>query len=115
VSELFRVLKPGGVLLFSESCRPFTCSWRVRLLFRHPLETQKTAHEYLTLLRAGGFAFTSEDVSMPHPWWARPDLGLGEWLGWPRRPFRRCRAETLVNVVAVRPPPEPGPTPRTTP
>jgi SAM-dependent methyltransferase len=99
IQEFHRVLKPGGVLLLSESCRPFTCSWPVRLLFRHPLGTQKSAEEYLALLRAGGFLFTSDDVSLPYPWWSRPDLGLLEWL---RLPLQLRRRETLLNVVAFR-------------
>ena len=39
--EFYRVLRPGGVLLFSESCAPFIRSWLVRALFRHPMSAQK--------------------------------------------------------------------------
>lgn len=101
IGEFRRVLKPDGVLLLSESCRPFTRSWPVRLLFRHPREAHRSAEEYVELLQAGGFTFTGGDVSMPDPWWSRPDLGLREWLG---RPVPARRQATLVNAVAFRRP-----------
>lgn len=97
--EFYRVLKPGGALLLSESCAPFIRSLPVRILFRHPMEVQKPAEQYLELLRSVGFTFTDERVSLPYPWWSRPDFGLREWLGW-SAPARRQK--TLLNVVAFR-------------
>jgi SAM-dependent methyltransferase len=98
-SEFYRVLRPGGVLLFAESCAPFIRSLPVRLLFRHPMHAQKTAEEYLLLLRSTGFEFTEENVSTPYPRWSRPDFGLLELFGWP---VPNVRSETVLNVVAFR-------------
>jgi SAM-dependent methyltransferase len=97
--EFHRVLRPGGVLLLSESCAPFIRSVRVRLLFRHPMDAQRTADEYLALLRSAGFAFTGDNVSTPYPWWSRWDVGALEWFGM-RVPTQR--RETVLNVAAFR-------------
>ena len=98
--EFYRVLKPGGVLLFAELCRRYIHSWLIRLLFRHPMDVQKTDQEYLGLLKATGFEFRPDTVSKPYLWWSRPDLGLLEKLGF-RVP--QNREETLLYLAAYRP------------
>lgn len=99
LAEFQRVIRPGGTLLLAESCRRYIRSLLIRLLFRHPMQVQKSAHQYVELLRATGFIVRQQDVSTPYPWWSRPDLGLLEQLGFvvPTEP-----EATLLNVAAVR-------------
>lgn len=100
MAEFFRVLKPGGLLLFAESTRKYIHSLPIRLLFRHPMEVQRTAPEYMAMIRAAGFSLTDDRVSFPYLWWSRPDIGFLEWIG---RPVPTQREETLINAVAIKP------------
>lgn len=99
MEEFYRVLKPGGILLFAESCKKFIHSLIIRLFFRHPMEVQKTADEYLALIRKTGFKVNTDTVSTPYLWWSRADLGALEWLGFK---VPNEREETLLNLVAVK-------------
>jgi ubiquinone/menaquinone biosynthesis C-methylase UbiE len=101
IREVHRVLKPGGVLLFAESTRAYIHSWIIRLLFRHDMSVQKSAAEYLGMIRAARFAVDQRSISYPYLWWSRTDLGVRErWFG--IKP-PRDREETLINLVAVKP------------
>ena len=101
MSEFFRVLRPGGLLLFAESTRRYIHSWLIRCLFRHPMEVQKTAEEYVGLIRGAGFQVADQCVSFPFLWWSREDLGIAErWFGIAPPTLRE---ETLVNLVALKP------------
>lgn len=101
IQEYFRVLKPGGVLLFAESTKRYIHSWVIRLLFRHPMKVQKTADEYLDLIRGAGFRIDDAQISYPFLWWSREDMGVMEnWFG--RKPNEK-REETLINLIAEKP------------
>lgn len=99
MAEFHRVLRPGGVLLFAESTRKYIHSLPIKLLFRHPMDVQKTAEEYIAMVRHVGFDLPDSRVSLPYLWWSRPDMGVLEALG--RKPSKD-REETLVNAVAVK-------------
>lgn len=100
IREFYRVLKPGGLLLFAESTRKFIHSWIIRLLFRHPMEVQKSAEQYTALIEQAGFRCGANSISYPYLWWSRSDLGVREKLFGHTAPGPE--EETLLNLVAVR-------------
>ncbi|MPZ77709.1 MAG: methyltransferase domain-containing protein [Deltaproteobacteria bacterium] len=100
LEQFYRVLKPGGLLLFAESTRVYIQSWIIRLLFRHPMHLQRSATEYMAIIRAHGFTWDPQNVSLPYLWWSRPDLGAFEFFGFG---VPEQREETLINLAAVKP------------
>lgn len=104
LDEFWRVLKPGGLMLFAESTRAYIDTWVIRWFFRHPMHVQKSADEYIAMLRARGFQFADTAVSLPYLWWSRSkDFGLLERWGIRLPPPPGQRDETLVNVAARKP------------
>lgn len=104
LAEFWRVLKPGGWLLFAESTKYYIDTWVIRWLFRHPMHVQRTAEEYLQMLREQGFEFGPQHVSYPYLWWSRSsDFGLLErWKLIKPKGFGQ-RNETLVNAAVRKP------------
>jgi len=100
VQQFHRLLVPGGVLLIAESCRPFIRSLPVRLLFRHPMEAQKSATEYVDLVKSMGFGVSGQDIRASTPWWSRWDFGLVEKFG---IAGRRSSQTTEILIVARKP------------
>ncbi|KQY90644.1 methyltransferase [Pelomonas sp. Root1444] len=100
LAEVARVLKPGGLLLLAESTRAYIHSWIIRLLFRHPMHVQRTAEEFIALVRDAGLQVDADRISTPYLWWSRSDLGAREWLG---LGLPKNREETLINLVARKP------------
>lgn len=81
LSELYRVLTPGGYLLLSESCESFINSWTVRWLFRHPPNVQRSARGYVQLVRDAGFSVADQQIREYSPWWSLRDLGIMRRMG----------------------------------
>ncbi len=99
LEEYYRVLVPGGMILIGESCRSFIHSLPVRLLFRHPPNVQKSADEFVELVKSHGFTVHDEDIKISRPWWSRGDYGLTELLGLPQKE----REPTEVLMIAKKP------------
>jgi ubiquinone/menaquinone biosynthesis C-methylase UbiE len=100
LGEFHRVLKLGGLLLFAESTRKFIHSRIIRVLFRHPMDVQRSAPEYLAMIGNAGFEIHPLSVSYPYSWWSRPDLAVMERVFGLAPPADR--EETLINLVAIR-------------
>jgi hypothetical protein len=64
------------------------------------MDVQKTAPEYLAMVRGAGFFVPDNAVSYPFLWWSREDLGLLERV-LSIRPSA-TREETLINLVATK-------------
>ena len=99
LDELYRVLVPGGIMLIGESCQSFLNLLWVRLFFRHPKQNQKTANEYVELVKSRGFQIRDKEVQPSIPWWSRKDCGLTERMGWPQKP----QEPTEILIIGRKP------------
>ena len=62
---------------------------------------QKTAEEYLALVRSANFIVPEDKISYPYLWWSREDLAIKENLfGIKPAPDKE---ETLINLIAQKP------------
>lgn len=99
LEEFFRILMPGGIILISESCRSFINSFPVRLLFRHPMHVQKTAAEYVELVKSSGFKIDENEIKTSRPWWSRKNFGLTERIGL----LQKRQEMTEILMIARKP------------
>lgn len=100
--EMLRVLKPGGLLFLSESCKSFIDVWTVRWFFRHPPGVQKSAEGYQQLVREAGFEFdVARDVRTSTPWWSLWDFGFTRNIGLVKSPLVATELLLVANKPAV--------------
>ncbi len=99
LQEIYRVLRPGGLLLLSESCKHFLHVYWVAGLFRHPKIVHKTAEGYVELIKDANFSLLESDILKTTPWWSKRDFGLLEKTGLQSEP----PTVTEISVVATKP------------
>jgi hypothetical protein len=63
------------------------------------MHVQRTAEEYIAMIRGQGFEVKDQSISLPYLWWSRKDIGAFEWFGFP---IPENREHTLVNLVALK-------------
>jgi ubiquinone/menaquinone biosynthesis C-methylase UbiE len=63
VSEVHRVLRPGGIFVFEEVSKQALDRWLYRALFKHPKENRFTARTFVAVLEQHGIAVGEDLVS----------------------------------------------------